>query len=191
MFCAGVLINWKNAPSQRPPGPGRGDKSGRPIVIGAEVVKVLGPVKRGDTLWRRVCRAMPWSQRSGVGSVIAQALGGFRRRAGDHQGDDPEVVRNHMQKKHRHLFGILRNLIVILCLSTIAVTGPQEQAAAQENEKVTMAPGTVDVDTAVANAVQQALSTATEMRSIAISLPSPGYRTWAVGCSSLLRASRA
>lgn len=54
------------------------DKSGRPIVIGAEVVKVLGPVKRGDIL---VASDVPGyatvNNDPMSGSVIAQALEDF------------------------------------------------------------------------------------------------------------------
>ena len=59
------------------------DKSGRPIIIGAEVIKVLGPVKRGDTL---VASGVPGyamvNNDPASGSVIAQALEDFDGKQG-------------------------------------------------------------------------------------------------------------
>lgn len=54
------------------------DKSGRPIVIGAEVIKVIGPVKRGDYLVASETPGYAQSTESPVlGTVIAQALEDF------------------------------------------------------------------------------------------------------------------
>ncbi|MBK9094443.1 MAG: hypothetical protein IPM84_17090 [Anaerolineae bacterium] len=65
---------------------------GKPIIIGAEKIKVLGPVQRGDIL---VASSVPGyamvNNNPKPGSVIAQALEGFDG-VRDHQGDDPQVV---------------------------------------------------------------------------------------------------
>ncbi|MBN1138404.1 MAG: hypothetical protein JXM73_17580 [Anaerolineae bacterium] len=54
------------------------DRSGRPIVIGAELVKVLGPVKRGDILVASWVPGYAMVNDDPVpGSVIAQALEDF------------------------------------------------------------------------------------------------------------------
>lgn len=54
------------------------DKGGRPIVIGAEVIKVLGPVKRGDILVASGVPGYAMVNNDPVsGSVIAQALEDF------------------------------------------------------------------------------------------------------------------
>jgi hypothetical protein len=54
------------------------DKSGRPIVMGAEVIKVLGPARRGDIL---VASEVPGyamvNNDPEAGAVIAQALEDF------------------------------------------------------------------------------------------------------------------
>jgi hypothetical protein len=54
------------------------DKSGRPIVIGAELVKALGPVKRGDILVASPVPGYAMVNNDPIsGSVIAQALEDF------------------------------------------------------------------------------------------------------------------
>ena len=63
--------------------PRRRQSDGRPIVIGAEPVKVVGPVKRGDYL---VASAVPGyamaADQPTFGIVIAQALEGFEGEKG-------------------------------------------------------------------------------------------------------------
>jgi hypothetical protein len=62
---------------------GVADKSGRPIVIGAELIKVVGPVTKGDFL---VASGVPGyavaMQSPAFGTVIAQALEDFGGEAG-------------------------------------------------------------------------------------------------------------
>jgi hypothetical protein len=54
------------------------DRSGRPIVIGAEVIKVIGPVRRGDILVASEVPGYAMVNNDPVsGSVIAQALEDF------------------------------------------------------------------------------------------------------------------
>jgi hypothetical protein len=59
------------------------DKSGRPIVIGAEVIKVLGPVNRGDILVASDVPGYAMVNNDPVaGAVIAQALEDFHGEQG-------------------------------------------------------------------------------------------------------------
>ena len=59
------------------------DTGGRPIVIGAEAVKVLGPVKRGDILVASSVAGYAMVNNDPMsGSVIAQALEDFDGDAG-------------------------------------------------------------------------------------------------------------
>jgi hypothetical protein len=54
------------------------DKSGRPIVIGAEPVKVIGPVEKGDFLVASDVPGYAMAAKSpAFGTVIAQALEDF------------------------------------------------------------------------------------------------------------------
>jgi hypothetical protein len=54
------------------------DAQGRPIIIGAEAIKVIGPVKRGDILVASGVPSYAMVNNDPVsGSVIAQALEDF------------------------------------------------------------------------------------------------------------------
>ena len=59
------------------------DADGRPIVIGAELIKVLGPVKKGDFLVASDTPGYAMAAASPeFGTVIAQALEGFEGEKG-------------------------------------------------------------------------------------------------------------
>ena len=77
------------------------DSEGRPIVIGAEPVKVLGQVQTGDYL---VASDIPGyamaTSTPTFGTVIAQALE-TSTAIGSDQGNDPQDVRRYRTMKHR------------------------------------------------------------------------------------------
>ena len=59
------------------------DAEGRPIVIGAELVKVIGPVERGDILVASDVPGYAMVNNDPIsGTVIAQALEDFHRERG-------------------------------------------------------------------------------------------------------------